>query len=198
MGHIHMMHAVRQRNTPQMFQSPALFHYPEHFNTSPAATAVFKDTGEEIASGEIEATPLRQYPVEGHVGHLFHGAAAGIETKQGDRCAAVKAGAVLREYRSAHIDRGHQPAVAADRQALGGNMRVCVVAPGITDTPMFRRATGSNPQAVARANDLVRGLKRVAQPEEVARVALWLASDDAAYITGTTVLADGGLLTGFS
>ncbi|WP_308367417.1 MULTISPECIES: SDR family oxidoreductase [unclassified Microbulbifer] len=55
-------------------------------------------------------------------------------------------------------------------------LRVCVVAPGITDTPMFRRATGSNPHAVARANDLVRGLKRVAQPEEVARVALWLAS----------------------
>lgn len=77
-------------------------------------------------------------------------------------------------------------------------LRVCVVAPGITDTPMFRRATGGNPHAVARANDLVRGLKRVAQPEEVARVALWLASNEAAYITGTTVLVDGGLLTGFA
>ncbi|MDX1458712.1 MAG: SDR family oxidoreductase [Marinobacter sp.] len=77
-------------------------------------------------------------------------------------------------------------------------LRVCVVAPGITDTPMFRRATGRDEAAVARANDVVRGLKRVAQPEEIARVALWLASGEASYMTGTTVLTDGGLLTGFA
>ncbi|MGI9573835.1 SDR family oxidoreductase [Alloalcanivorax xenomutans] len=77
-------------------------------------------------------------------------------------------------------------------------LRACVVAPGITDTPMFRRATGSNPEAVARANQLVRGVRRVASAEEVAKVAVWLASDDASYVTGTSFLVDGGLLSGFA
>ena len=89
-------------------------------------------------------------------------------------------------------------AQSASQDYADQGLRVCVVAPGITDTPMFRRATGQSQEAVERANNLVRGLKRVAQPEEIARVALWLASEEAAYMTGTTVLADGGLLTGFA
>ena len=36
-------------------------------------------------------------------------------------------------------------------------------------------------------------LKRIGQPEEIAKVALFLASDNASYITGTTIYADGGL-----
>jgi NAD(P)-dependent dehydrogenase (short-subunit alcohol dehydrogenase family) len=36
-------------------------------------------------------------------------------------------------------------------------------------------------------------LKRIGQPEEIAKVALFLASEDASYIIGTTIYADGGL-----
>lgn len=36
-------------------------------------------------------------------------------------------------------------------------------------------------------------LKRIGQPEEIAKVALFLASDNASYITGTTIYVDGGL-----
>lgn len=89
-------------------------------------------------------------------------------------------------------------AQSASQDYAERGLRVNVVAPGITDTPMFRRATGRNEEAVERASNIVRGVKRIAEPEEIARVAMWLASDEASYITGTTVLADGGLLTGFA
>jgi len=38
-------------------------------------------------------------------------------------------------------------------------------------------------------------MKRMGQPEEIARVVLFLASDDASYITGTHIMVDGGLTT---
>jgi NAD(P)-dependent dehydrogenase (short-subunit alcohol dehydrogenase family) len=37
-------------------------------------------------------------------------------------------------------------------------------------------------------------LKRLGEPDEIARIAVFLASDDASYVTGTTVYADGGRL----
>jgi NAD(P)-dependent dehydrogenase (short-subunit alcohol dehydrogenase family) len=37
-------------------------------------------------------------------------------------------------------------------------------------------------------------MKRLGEPDEIARIAVFLASDDASYITGTTVYADGGRL----
>ena len=57
---------------------------------------------------------------------------------------------------------------------------------------MMQRFTGGTPEGVARvvAQEPV---GRMGKPEEIARVALFLASPDAAYITGTTVVVDGGL-----
>jgi NAD(P)-dependent dehydrogenase (short-subunit alcohol dehydrogenase family) len=78
------------------------------------------------------------------------------------------------------------------------NVRVNCVCPGDTDTPMIReeaRQMGQSIDAFLRdAAD--RPLGRLGKPEEVARAVLFLASDSASFITGTTLVVDGGGLAG--
>ena len=69
-------------------------------------------------------------------------------------------------------------------------IRVNSIAPGATFTPIQSWLEDDD------ATDVVRShipMGRVAEPEEVARIAAFLASDDAAYVTGQTLYADGGL-----
>jgi 3-oxoacyl-[acyl-carrier protein] reductase len=67
-------------------------------------------------------------------------------------------------------------------------IRVNAIAPGGVDTPMFAR----HPESVRRAATANAPLGRIASPDEIARVALFLASDDASYLVGETVNANGG------
>ena len=68
------------------------------------------------------------------------------------------------------------------------NIRVNCVAPGAMDTPLTRALS---PEHVKPILEQV-ALKRLAQPDEVARAALFLASDDVSYIVGQTLTVDGG------
>ena len=68
-------------------------------------------------------------------------------------------------------------------------IRVNAIAPGLTDTAQPRYGS-TEAQLAERAREIPLG--RMAQPEEIARVAVFLASDDAAFITGELVHANGG------
>ncbi|MGV4795550.1 SDR family oxidoreductase [Rhizobium sp. F40D2] len=73
------------------------------------------------------------------------------------------------------------------------NIRVNALLPGGTDTPA---SITNAPDATAEVLAFVEGLhalKRMAQPEEIANAALFLASDMASFVTGTAMLADGGV-----
>ncbi|MET0792743.1 MAG: SDR family oxidoreductase [Polyangiaceae bacterium] len=71
------------------------------------------------------------------------------------------------------------------------NIRVNAVLPGAVDTPMYRE---KNSTAEERAFvTSLHALKRPARAEELARSVLYLASDDASFVTGTASLVDGGL-----
>ncbi len=73
----------------------------------------------------------------------------------------------------------------------GRGIRVNAVAPGGTDTPLNPGL--AEPRERARANATI-PIGRVATPEEVAGAFAFLASADAAYVTGHTLTVDGGLI----
>lgn len=75
------------------------------------------------------------------------------------------------------------------------NVRVNVICPGTIQTPIWAARVAEDPQIFDK---LARWypLGRVGQPEDVAKAALYLASDDAAWVTGTTLNVDGGLMAG--
>ncbi len=68
-------------------------------------------------------------------------------------------------------------------------IRVNNVNPGIIDTPMFRRFADD---AAARPFVDHTPARRLGTPDDVGRVVAWLASDAAAFVTGQTLLVDGG------
>ena len=70
-------------------------------------------------------------------------------------------------------------------------IRVNALLPGGTDTPMGRSFV-STPEALSYVQGL-HALKRMALPEEIAKSALYLASDASSFTTGTALLADGGV-----
>lgn len=77
-------------------------------------------------------------------------------------------------------------------------VRFNCVCPGEVDTPMLRAAGRATPLTDAQAQEIaerVVPMGRLAQPEEIARVALFLCSDAASYMTGAMVYVDGGFST---
>ena len=78
-------------------------------------------------------------------------------------------------------------AMAVDHARQG--IRVNVICPGPTDTPMLRNAMTSE-QLEAFARTFPMG--RLGLPEEIAGAALFLASDDASFVTGSVLYVDGG------
>jgi NAD(P)-dependent dehydrogenase (short-subunit alcohol dehydrogenase family) len=99
-------------------------------------------------------------------------------------CAAKAA--VVNMTRAMALDHGEQ------------NIRVNCVCPGDTDTPMLReeaRQLGQpDDEFLVEAAD--RPLQRVGSPQDIAQAVAYLASDAASFVTGTTLVVDGGGLAG--
>lgn len=96
--------------------------------------------------------------------------------------AAAKAG-LLGLTRSMALDLG------------GDGIRVNAVCPGFVRTRLVQEAIDRNPDPVAAEAAMIGGvvLGRVAAPREIAATIAFLASDDASYVTGASLMVDGGL-----
>ena len=84
-------------------------------------------------------------------------------------------------------------ALAIDHGPYG--VRVCSVSPAIFDTPMLANAIAAAPDPVAYAEGMEDEypLKRIGRPEELAAAVAFLASDDGSFVTGRTLVVDGGV-----
>jgi NAD(P)-dependent dehydrogenase (short-subunit alcohol dehydrogenase family) len=83
-------------------------------------------------------------------------------------------------------------AIAVDYAAQG--IRCNCICPGDMDTPMIQAyfAATPDPAAARREMEAAYPLKRIAHPREVAMAILFLASDEAAFVTGQVLVVDGG------
>ena len=84
--------------------------------------------------------------------------------------------------------------MALDHAADG--IRVNAVAPGATDTPLLKRAfaRAADPGAARARSEARHAMGRLGQPEEIAAAIVFLASDEASFITGTVLPVEGGWL----
>jgi len=80
----------------------------------------------------------------------------------------------------------------------GPKVRVNLLCPGPVDTPLIWESAVAFPDPTKAVADVGKRtvLKRLGQPEDIARAALFLASSDSGWVTGTALTVDGGIMTG--
>jgi NAD(P)-dependent dehydrogenase (short-subunit alcohol dehydrogenase family) len=93
---------------------------------------------------------------------------------------------------SKHAVEGMTKSAALEVVQTG--VRVNVVAPGATDTGMLTRFAQTEENKTALTSTVP--VKRLATPEEIAHVIVFVASADASYMTGASIPVDGGMLAG--
>jgi NAD(P)-dependent dehydrogenase (short-subunit alcohol dehydrogenase family) len=97
---------------------------------------------------------------------------------------APSKGAVVQLTKSMAIDHGHE------------NIRVNAICPSFVDTELTERILGqaSDPEAVRRERTAFHPIGRLGRPEDIAGLAVYLASDESSWVTGAILPVDGGYL----
>ncbi|MGW8954226.1 SDR family NAD(P)-dependent oxidoreductase [Streptomyces sp. NPDC055709] len=156
---------------------------------------------------ELVSTPLEEFQQIIQVNQI--GAFLGIKTLAPEIEAAGGGTIVNTASYTALTGMSYVGAYAATKHAILGltrvaamelaprKIRVNAVCPGAVDTPMSN-PDGADPDALVELYRKLVPLGRVGQPEEVARLALFLSCEDSSYITGQPFVIDGGWLAGVS
>jgi len=78
----------------------------------------------------------------------------------------------------------------------GPEIRINLLNPGQVDTPLLQESTKAFPNPDTIIEETIQNipLKRLGQPKDIAKAVLFLASDDSSWITGSSLVIDGGIL----
>jgi len=112
---------------------------------------------------------------------------AGLKTGESPHLYSVAKAAVIHLTRSVALELGEH------------GIRVNCICPGIVATPLATGSSKASDESLKKlASALARSqaLGRVGQPQDIARAALWLASDDSEWVTGHAQVVDGGAFAG--
>ena len=116
---------------------------------------------------------------------------AGYRTGDSDHSYAVAKAGIIQLTRTAAMELGES------------NIRVNCISPGFVVTGAFQKAAGMTREAYALRIPKVKEhfatfqpLRRACLPEDIAKAALWLASDDSSFVNGANLVVDGGLSNG--
>jgi NAD(P)-dependent dehydrogenase (short-subunit alcohol dehydrogenase family) len=117
---------------------------------------------------------------------ILMGSTAGVEGLVDRFAYAASKHAVVGMARSAALDHAES------------GVRVNAICPGRVETPFVkaRLAEYPDPKAAYREMASTQAMRRMGQPEEVANAAVFLASDEAAFVTGSAMAVDGGWTAG--
>jgi NAD(P)-dependent dehydrogenase (short-subunit alcohol dehydrogenase family) len=130
---------------------------------------------------------------------VCHAALPALERAGRGTIVNIASGAALRplEHRTAYCAAKaglvmFSKTLAIDLAAL--NVRVNAICPGIIDTPMFRASYADAPDPDAAFATIMERyvIRRVGEPADIAYAALYLTSDESAYVTGSALAVDGG------
>jgi NAD(P)-dependent dehydrogenase (short-subunit alcohol dehydrogenase family) len=108
----------------------------------------------------------------------------GLEAIEGQAAYNASKGGVILLSRNMAVDYGH----------LG--IRVNCLCPGLIETPMTAVLQAQELKEILDTFIRLHMLRRAGRPEEVAAAALFLVSDDASFVTGTSLVVDGGFTAG--
>jgi NAD(P)-dependent dehydrogenase (short-subunit alcohol dehydrogenase family) len=81
---------------------------------------------------------------------------------------------------------------------VGPEVRINLLSPGPVDTPLIWDSASAFPDPSRAVADVAERtlMKRLGSPDDIARAALYLASDESGWVTGTSLTIDGGIMTG--
>ncbi|TFF97427.1 MAG: glucose 1-dehydrogenase [Promethearchaeota archaeon] len=172
---------------------------------------MFNNAGFGGATGLIEEIPTDAFDVTMEV--MFRSVFLGMKNaipvmkKQGSGCIISTASvAGLRTGMAPHVYSAAKAAIIHLTRTVAvevgeHNIRVNSICPGGIATPIFGKGLGLPQDRAERLAVLtqlflcdIQPIKRAGLPEDVAKAALWLASDDSFFVSGHALVVDGGLI----
>jgi len=155
-----------------------------------SATTVTEEEWDEVLNVNLKSAFLMSKYVipemikRGGGAIVMTGSVQSLAARPNSLAYVVSKHGILGLTRSIALDYGRQ------------NIRANCVLPGAIDTPMLRWSASldSHPEKVLAESDRLHIRGKMGQPEEVARVIVFLASDLASFVTGAAYAVDGGLL----